>query len=171
MPLLLRAQAPTSSETSFARPASSRQKLGLACCTATWLLTRPFHRNTHLYTCFVVTLCDSHRPVWRCLADCKLVFQPLAPQFFVARACTKCLLEPQLSCLRAHRVAVSLLVLLPQAALLLVCDCYILWHHQPGILCLSYRYMLPSPCGSISSRLLCQGWQTTAACQFLPVFA
>jgi hypothetical protein len=59
-------------------------KLGLVCCTATWLLTRPFHRNKHLYTCFAVTLCDSHRPVWRCLADRKLVFQPLAPQFFVA---------------------------------------------------------------------------------------
>lgn len=42
-------------------------------------------------------------------------------------------------CLRAHRVAVSLLVLLPQVALLLVCDCYIIWHHQPGTLCLSYR--------------------------------
>lgn len=53
---------------------------------------------------------------------------------------------------------------------LLVCDCYIIWHHQPGTLCLSYRYMLPSPCGSFSSRLLCQGWQTTAAssCQSLP---
>src|ERR671922_1958407 len=84
MPLLPRAQAPTSSETSFARPASSRQKLGLVCCTATWLLTHPFHRNTHIYTCFAVTLCDSHQPVWRSLADCKLVFQPLAPQFFVA---------------------------------------------------------------------------------------
>jgi hypothetical protein len=126
----------------------------------------------NIYTCFAVTLCDSHRPAWRSLADCKQACYSAtcSAVFRRSSACTKCLLEPQLSCLRAHHVAVSLLVLLPQVALLLVCDCYIIWHHQPGTLCLSYRYMLPSPCGSFSSRLLCQGWRTTAAssCQSLP---